>query len=54
MLLCKTGDMLDSDADYVINTVNILGTSGKGLALQIKKQYPEAVILMNKHVKIRN
>ena len=44
MLLYKTGDMLDSDADYVINTVNILGTSGKGLALQIKKQYPEAVI----------
>lgn len=37
MLLYKTGDMLDSDADYVINTVNILGTSGKGLALQIKK-----------------
>lgn len=44
MLLYKTGDMLDSDADYIINTVNILGTSGKGLALQIKKQYPEAVI----------
>ena len=37
MLIYKTGDMLDSDADYVINTVNILGTSGKGLALQIKK-----------------
>lgn len=44
MLLYKIGDMLDSDADYIINTVNILGTSGKGLALQIKKQYPEAVI----------
>lgn len=37
----KTGDMLHSTADVLINPVNIVGVMGKGLALEFRKQYPK-------------
>jgi O-acetyl-ADP-ribose deacetylase (regulator of RNase III) len=35
------GDMFDSGADYLVNTVNCVGAMGKGVALQFKKRHPE-------------
>lgn len=35
------GNVLESSADALINTVNIVGVMGKGVALQFKKAYPD-------------
>ena len=35
-----SGNILKSDSDYIVNTVNCVGVMGKGLALQIKKKFP--------------
>ena len=37
------GNILDTEAKYILNPVNCVGTMGKGLALQIAKKYPESV-----------
>ena len=42
MFIYKTGNMFHSDANYFVNPVNTVGTSGKGLALEVKKRYPKA------------
>jgi len=36
-------DVAQSDAPYVVNTVNCAGTMGKGVALSISKRHPEIV-----------
>jgi O-acetyl-ADP-ribose deacetylase (regulator of RNase III) len=41
MLTFLKGDLLVSDAEAVINTVNCVGVMGRGLALQFKIAYPE-------------
>lgn len=41
MITYKTGNLLDDDADVLVNPVNCVGTMGKGLAYQFKKAYPE-------------
>lgn len=41
MIIYKEGNMFDSDANYLVNPVNTVGTSGKGLALEFKKKYPK-------------
>ena len=35
------GDLLDADADALVNTVNTVGVMGKGIALQFKRAFPE-------------
>lgn len=35
-----TGNILDSKAQALVNTVNTMGVMGKGIALQFKKEYP--------------
>lgn len=35
------GDILNSDADVIVHQVNCQGVMGKGLAKQIKDEYPE-------------
>jgi O-acetyl-ADP-ribose deacetylase (regulator of RNase III) len=40
MIQYITGNILDSSADALINTVNTDGVMGKGIALQFKKAYP--------------
>lgn len=35
------GDILESSAQTVTNTVNCVGVMGKGLALQFKRRYPQ-------------
>lgn len=37
----KVGDILDSTAQTLVNTVNTVGVMGKGIALQFKKRFPE-------------
>ncbi|HET6536501.1 MAG TPA: macro domain-containing protein [Sphingopyxis sp.] len=35
-----TGDILQADAEAVVNTVNCVGVMGRGIALQFKKAFP--------------
>lgn len=37
----KQGDLLKTDADAIVNTVNCVGVMGKGIALQFKQKWPE-------------
>jgi O-acetyl-ADP-ribose deacetylase (regulator of RNase III) len=41
MIRRGTGNLLHSDADALVNTVNCVGVMGKGIALQFKKAWPE-------------
>lgn len=36
-----TGNLLNADADALVNTVNCVGVMGKGIALQFKQAFPE-------------
>lgn len=40
MIEYTTGDLLKSDADALVNTVNCVGVMGRGIALQFKKAFP--------------
>jgi O-acetyl-ADP-ribose deacetylase (regulator of RNase III) len=40
MIQYITGNILDSKAQALVNTVNTMGVMGKGIALQFKKAYP--------------
>ncbi|CAN5529216.1 macro domain-containing protein [soil metagenome] len=35
------GDLLNSDAEAIVNTVNCVGIMGRGIALQFKQMYPD-------------
>jgi len=39
MIKYITGNILESNAEAVVNTVNTVGVMGKGIALQFKKAY---------------
>ncbi|MCS6829330.1 MAG: macro domain-containing protein [Armatimonadota bacterium] len=41
MIRFVRGNILDSDADALVNTVNTVGIMGKGIALQFKQRFPE-------------
>lgn len=41
MIEYKTGNLLNENADAIVNTVNCVGVMGRGIALQFKKQFPE-------------
>lgn len=40
MIQFKQANLLESDAQAIVNTVNTVGVMGKGIALQFKNQYP--------------
>lgn len=40
MLIFKQGNLLDSKCYALVNTVNIVGVMGKGIALQFKNEFP--------------
>ena len=40
MLSIRQGDIFDSNAQTLVNTVNCVGVMGKGIALQFKKRFP--------------
>ncbi|MGO8920643.1 MAG: macro domain-containing protein [Stellaceae bacterium] len=39
--IAKVGDLLASDAQTLVNTVNCVGVMGKGIALAFKQRFPE-------------
>jgi O-acetyl-ADP-ribose deacetylase (regulator of RNase III) len=41
MIEYKHGDILQADAEALINTVNCVGVMGRGIALQFKKAFPQ-------------
>lgn len=41
------GNLLESDAEALVNTVNTVGVMGKGIALQFKEAYPENYRIYN-------
>ena len=41
MIDFRTGDILQTDAEALVNTVNCVGIMGRGVALQFKKAFPE-------------
>ncbi|MBB2481069.1 macro domain-containing protein [Bacillus sp. APMAM] len=41
MIIYKTGDLLKSSAEVLVNTVNCEGYMGKGIAYQFKLKFPE-------------
>ena len=44
MEIIEFGDIFESPAQTLVNTVNCMGVMGKGLALRFKEQYPEMFI----------
>lgn len=41
MIYFTTGNLLESEAQALVNTVNTVGVMGKGIALQFKQAFPE-------------
>jgi O-acetyl-ADP-ribose deacetylase (regulator of RNase III) len=41
MITFTTGNLLESDAEALVNTVNTVGVMGKGIALMFKEAFPE-------------
>ncbi len=41
MIRYRQGNLLTAEADALVNTVNTVGVSGKGIALMFKEAYPE-------------
>jgi len=41
MIQYKTGNILEADAEALVNSVNCVGIMGRGIALQFKKAWPE-------------
>ncbi len=41
MIYYKTGNLLESEAEALVNTVNLVGIMGKGIALQFKNAFPK-------------
>ena len=40
MIRYVTGDILQADAEAIVNTVNCVGIMGRGIALQFKNAFP--------------
>lgn len=51
MEIIESGNIFDSNAQTLVNTVNCVGVMGKGLALQFKKRFPSMFV---EYVKICN
>jgi O-acetyl-ADP-ribose deacetylase (regulator of RNase III) len=41
MIECVKGNLLEADAEALVNTVNTVGVMGKGIALQFRQAFPE-------------
>ena len=41
MVKVRIGDMFESEAQTLVNTVNCVGVMGKGIALEFKKRFPD-------------
>lgn len=52
MIQLVKGNLLESDAQALVNTVNTVGVMGKGIALQFKEAYPNNYALYRKACKM--
>ncbi|MFN8437035.1 MAG: macro domain-containing protein [Cytophagales bacterium] len=57
MIHYKIGNLLDSEASALVNTVNTVGVMGKGIALQFKNMFPNnfksySIACKNKELKV--
>lgn len=43
MITYKTGNIVDDDAELLVNLVNCVGVMGKGVALAFKNKWPDAM-----------
>src|SRR2546423_687626 len=41
MIRFTTGNLLEADAEALVNTVNTVGVMGKGIALMFKERFPD-------------
>lgn len=41
MITVRIGNLFDSTAQTLVNTVNTVGVMGKGIALEFKRRYPD-------------
>ena len=41
MIRYTTGNLLEADAEALVNTVNTVGVMGKGIALMFKEAFPD-------------
>lgn len=44
------GNLLESEAEALVNTVNTVGVMGKGIALQFKEAFPENFRIYKKNL----
>lgn len=51
MIHYTKGNILESDATALVNTVNLVGIMGKGIALQFKNQFPNNYVLYHEACK---
>jgi O-acetyl-ADP-ribose deacetylase (regulator of RNase III) len=49
-----SGDLLKADVDAIVNTVNCVGVMGKGIALQVKRRYPDVFAAYARECKAAN
>lgn len=54
MITYVKGNILDSEAQALVNTVNTVGVMGKGLALQFKERFPDNYRLYRAQCKLGN
>ena len=54
MITYEVGNLLESDAQALVNTVNTEGVMGKGIALQFKEEFPINYDIYRKACKTRN
>ena len=53
MITYIEGDLFNSPAQVLVNTVNTVGVMGKGIALEFKKRYPEIYALCGCNFRIK-
>jgi len=41
MITVRIGDIFESNAQTLVNTVNCVGIMGKGIALEFRKRFPD-------------
>ncbi|MED2494134.1 macro domain-containing protein, partial [Bacillus thuringiensis] len=52
MIKITKGNLLEADAQALVNTVNTVGVMGKGIALQFKQAFPDNFKAYQKACKI--
>ena len=54
MIVESKGNLLEAEAEALVNTVNTVGVMGKGIALQFKRAFPENYAIYERQCKAGN